>query len=66
MNLYSNGSNVKCRKLAFCRRRGVGDISRVRKPGGNAKQKLNAGDVGAFIKAGPLIAILYGIRKVLR
>lgn len=50
MSSCSSGSSVKCRKLAFCRRRGVGDISKVRKIGGNAKQRLSVGDVGALIK----------------
>ena len=50
MSLYSSGSSVKCRKLAFFRRRGVEDISKVRKTGGNAKLRRNVADAAALIK----------------
>ena len=65
MSSYSSGSSVKCRKPAFCRRRGAGDISRVLRPGGNAKQRLNAGDGGALIEQVLVSLLFFAIRKAI-
>ena len=49
MSLHSNGSIERCRKLASCRRRGGVDITRVHKPGENAKLRHNVADAVALV-----------------
>jgi hypothetical protein len=55
--LYSNGSNVRCRKLVSYRRHADADITRVHKPDENAKLKRNAADAAAHINQ---ISIIMG------
>ncbi len=49
MSLHSNVSNVRCRRLASCRKRGGVDITKALKLGVNAKLKLSAADAVALI-----------------
>ena len=49
MSLYSNGSNVRYRKLESYQRHGGVDITKVRKLGENAKLKHNAADGVALV-----------------
>ena len=49
MRLHSNGSNVRYRRLASCRRQGGEDIMRARKLVVNAKLKHSAADAVALI-----------------
>lgn len=49
MSLYSNVSNVRCRKLGSYQRHGGVDIMKVLKLGENAKLKHNAADGVALV-----------------